>query len=909
MPPSIPTATYRLQFSKSFGFRQAAELVPYLKALGVSHVYASPFLRAREGSTHGYDVVDHNQIDPQFGGDAGFGTFCAALAQADLGLILDFVPNHMGIGRTDNAWWLDILEWGPASPYAGFFDVDWKNAPGRGRPAVTLPILGKPYGQALAGGELKLVYDAERGSFSIWYFEHRLPVRPADYPALLQKVAGATDLPELKLSARELRSDRDKADRLKAALAAQPKLAPAINSALAPYDCSAGAAACRRLHKLLLRQSYSLAYWRSSGSEINYRRFFDINDLAGLRMEETEVFAATHKLVGDLIHSGKLHGIRLDHVDGLYDPAGYCRVLGEYAAKCGAPAEFYILIEKILGKDERLPDFPYVAGTTGYEWMNVIARLFVRGEGLIALDRVWRDFTGQVASYHAMEQAAKAEVISSMFAGEFATLVRLLRRVAAGHAGSQDFTTEQLRTALLAYVQALPVYRTYVTAEGGASEQDRAIIEDAVDKARLKARRIEPALFTFLKDLFTLDLLATAGYSRRRASLFVGKLQQFTGPVMAKSLEDTCFYRYFRLIALNEVGGHPDGDGMDAPAFHGAMQQRLEQQPQGLTATATHDTKRGEDARLRLACLSELADEWQAAVRRWHRWNWHLQTDLTGRRAPSSDHEYLFYQALLGAWPLKDEPGFADRAVAYAIKAMREGKQETSWHYPDDDYEKAIERFLRGILDPGRAPDFTSDFAGFARRTALIGALNGLSQVAVKLMMPGVPDIYQGTEFWDLSFVDPDNRRPVDYPIRQQVLQEGGDADWPALVSAWPDGRIKLRLLAKLLRLRQSNREIFTAGDCRPIEISGRHAGSVIAFSRSHGGRTIVVAAGRLMSGLSNWGRDWVAGEAWGDTALILPPHVEFADRLQNPGDRYRRTTPLTEGFAHFPVAVLESEA
>ena len=908
MPPAIPTATYRLQFSKDFGFRQAAALVPYLRDLGISHVYASPFLQAREGSTHGYDVVDHNRIDPQFGGEAEFDRFCGALAEAGLGLILDFVPNHMGIGRTDNAWWLDMLEWGPASPYAFFFDIDWRAAPGRSRPAVTLPILGKPYGQVLEEGELKLAFDVEQGSFSIRYFEHRLPVRPADYPALLRQVAGMAELPELRLSPRALQTDRSAADKLKAALAGMPRLAAAMDSVLSAYDACSGAVARHRLHRLLLRQHYMPAYWRSSGSEINYRRFFDINDLAGLRMEDPAVFEATHRLVGDLIRAGRLQGIRLDHVDGLYDPVGYCRMLGDHAVQCGAPSDFYIVIEKILGRDEALPQFPSVAGTTGYEWMNAIARLFVSDDGLTRLDTAWRAFTGQQASYEDIEQSAKAEVIATMFAGELATLVRLLRRIAAGHARSQDFTAEQLRSALLAYVRALPVYRTYVTPENGASDQDRAIIRSAISAARKAAPRIESALFDFLQDLFTLDLLQkTRGYSRRRISRFIGKLQQFTGPVMAKSLEDTCFYRYTRLIGLNEVGGHPDGGGLDGSGFHRAMRQRLDQQPHGLTATATHDMKRGEDARLRLAALSEMADEWQEAVQRWQRWNQPLLGDLSGQRAPSADHEYLLYQALLGAWPLKDEVDFADRAVAYTVKAMREGKQETSWHYPNEDYEKVVESFLRGLLDPVRSPEFSVDFADFARRTSLLGALNSLSQVAIKMMMPGVPDVYQGTEFWDLSFVDPDNRRPVDYPARQQVLAQTPNPDWATLAADWPDGRIKLRLLETLLRLRKRQPEIFTSGDYQPVDVTGTRAGSVIAFSRSHAGRTVIIAAGRLLAGLSEGGRQWIQGAAWGDTTINLPADGAFVDCLQTPGKTHRGHIVLGEGFAHFPVGVFVS--
>ena len=900
MPAFVPSATYRLQFSNDFGFAAATELIPYLRNLGITHVYASPFLRARKGSTHGYDVVDHNQIDPQFGGEADFNRLSAALAEADMGLILDFVPNHMGVGHADNAWWLDVLEWGPHSSYARFFDIDWRNLPGRSRPAVILPLLGKPYGQALAEGELRLGFDPAEGSFLAWYFDHRLPVRPSDYLALLQELRITdVDLTRFQRRRRELASDRELAAEMKAILATSPTIASRIEAALTTYNSSP------HLHRLLLRQHYMLAYWRSSVSEINYRRFFDINDLAGLRMEDDEVFAATHKLVWKLVQEGQLQGLRLDHIDGLYDPARYCRTLGELVGDAGAKSgEFYILVEKILGEDEGFPRLPNVAGTTGYEWLNTICRLLVSNKGLLSLEEAWRDFTGETRSYIEMEQAAKAETISGMFSGELETLVRLLRRIAAGNRRSQDFTADQLRTALLAYVSALPVYRTYVTPEEGASAQDRSVIDAAVDMARKSAPRVEPVLFDFLHDLLTLDILKPEchGYSFRRARLFVGKLQQFTGPVMAKALEDTCFYRHFRLLSLNEVGGHPDGDGLDPKDFHVLMEQRIRQQPHGLTATATHDTERGEDARLRIAALSELSEEWRAAVQRWRRWN---QPFVAG--GPSPGHQYMLYQALLGAWPLSGpDDGFVARAVAYTIKAAREGKRETSWHYPDTAYEAALEDFLRGILDASRSAEFLVDFASMAHRVALLGSLNGLSQAALKLLMPGVPDIYQGTELWDLSFVDPDNRRPVDFGLRKKLQKEMHDEiDWPALVSAWPDGRIKFALLQALLRMRKAQADMFLDGDYQPLSVKGKNADRVLAFSRNHGGSSVIVAVGRVMAGITEGGRRWPLGQDWGDTTIDLPEGRLFRDMLRSGGVPQRELLPLSEGFRDFPVAVL----
>lgn len=903
MPTVIPSATYRLQLRKDFGFAAAADLVPYLKALGITHIYASPFLRARKGSSHGYDVVDHNRLDPQFGGDAEFSRLSAALAAADMGLILDFVPNHMGVSHADNAWWLDVLEWGPRSPYAGYFDIDWRsNLPGRSRPAVILPLLGKPYGEALTAGELQLAFDPAEGSFSVWYFDHRLPVRPADYPGLLREMGKAdADLLRFQRHHPKLVSDRAFATEMKAALAASSIFADQIGAALATWNSAS------RLHRLLLRQHYVPAYWRSSASEINYRRFFDINDLAGLRMEDDRVFAATHKLVENLVRSGQLHGLRLDHIDGLYDPARYCRRLGELTGHAGAgDGEFYTLIEKILGEGEAVPPFPDVAGTTGYEWLNAICRVLVSDRGLSGLEETWRDFTGETQSYLELEQAAKAEVISTLFSGELETLVRLLRRIAAGTSRSQDFTVDQLRIALTAYVTALPVYRTYVTPEGGESAQDRAVINAALDRARQAAPRIEPALFDFLRDLFTLDILKPRGhgYSARRVNLLVGKLQQFTGPVMAKALEDTCFYRHFRLLSLNEVGGQPDAGGLDPAGFHALMAERIGQQPHGLTATATHDTKRGEDARLRIAAISELPGEWRDSVQRWQGCNQPLVTKGVG---PSRRHQYMLYQALLGAWPLSGpDEDFANRAAAYAIKAAREGKQETSWHYPDMSYEAALESFVRDILDPSRSAAFLADFGNLADRVALLGSLNSLSQLTLKTMTPGVPDIYQGTELWDLSFVDPDNRRPVDFGLRRRFQEEmQKKMDWPSLASTWSDGRIKFALLQRLLRIRQAYADLFKNGDYHPLEVSGQKSDVAFAFSRSRGNTNVVVAVGRLMAGITDGGRRWLRAEDWGDTAIRLPEGQEFRDALRTGGQSHRHVLPLSEGFRDLPVAVL----
>ena len=619
MPPAVPLATYRLQLTKDFGFDQAAALAPYLKQLGITHLYASPFLKARPGSTHGYDIVDHDRINPELGGEEGFARLSEALKANDLGLILDFVPNHMGVGHADNAWWLDVLEWGQRSPYAASFDIDWDALPHRRHPGVLLPILGRPYGDALQAGEIELKYDADTGSFAAWYFDHKLPINPQRYSEMLRTIVARRrrrSRPGVPCSrsptiirAQGAPSYRE-APALKQRLREIDGAADVIARGLAAYrsDNEAGAAA---LHRLLERQHYRLAYWRVAFSAVNYRRFFDINDLAGLRVENKATFNAIHTLVARLIGENKLQGLRLDHIDGLRDPVQYTRRLRQLIQKARRQAKlrgtFYVVVEKILADNEPLPHFPGVAGTTGYEWLNVISRVLVDGKGLDPLERTWRDFTGERATFASMVEAAKRTVIETMLASEFTVLCRGLARIAAGHFSTRDFTIDRLRAALQAYVLAFPVYRTYVTA-AGASAEDRKLIEDAIARARENWEGPDPDIFDFLRDAITLDLAHNPGYSAPRVRNFALKLQQFTGPLTAKALEDTAFYRYNRLLALNEVGGDPALPALSRDEFHRRQQQHAETQPNGLTATATHDTKRGEDARARILALSELAE-------------------------------------------------------------------------------------------------------------------------------------------------------------------------------------------------------------------------------------------------------------------------------------------------------------
>jgi len=873
MSAGLPLATYRVQLSARFGFDDAAAIVPYLKQLGITHLYASPFLKARRGSGHGYDIIDHNAINPELGGDEGFERLSAALKAHGVGLILDFVPNHMGVHFADNAWWLDVLEWGPSSPHAGSFDIDWETLPFRSRPGLLLPILGTSYGEALERGDIVLRFDATDGSFSAWYFEHRLPIGPNRYSEILHVVAGAARTGDDATKAELLaiaahyhgvsRPRRHEAPALKAALTALAGAAAMIDDGLSAYRAGPGRSSeTQLLHHLLERQHYRLTDWRLATSEINYRRFFDINNLAGLRVEDARTFKAIHGLVGRLIAEDRLQGLRLDHIDGLRDPAGYCRRLRQLIrAARPAPAEpFYLVVEKILGDGEPLPAFAGVHGTTGYELLNTVTRLLVDGSGLRELDEIWRQATNSSPDFEPVLIRAKQRVLRTILTSEFMVLARLLSRIAAGHYATRDYSVDALRQALELYVLYFPVYRTYLTGRG-VPPGDRSLIEQTVARARAQWPSQDAGIFEFLRRAITLDLIAPGGppHSKPRVRRFAFKLQQFTGPMMAKSLEDTAFYRYGRLLALNEVGSTPAAQELDLAAFEAMMSTRASNWPHALSATATHDTKRGEDGRARIAGLSEIAGDWGAAVAKWKRLNARHIMSQSALRSPSLADEYIIYQSLVGGWPVTGlDQDFAGRVEAFALKAVREAKQETSWINPNPDYEQGIAAFVRAILAADRSPEFVSSFAEFVRRPCLLGALNGLAQLTLKCTLPGVPDFYQGTELWDFAFVDPDNRRPVDFVARAQTLDAiGSGTDWEELCRRWPDGEIKLRWTRVLLALRHAAPDVFSKGDFRLLPVRGTDRDHVIAYARTFGKQAAVTLVCRKFAPLSDGGRRW----------------------------------------------------
>jgi (1->4)-alpha-D-glucan 1-alpha-D-glucosylmutase len=885
-PP--PRATYRLQFHRDFGFDQASAIIPYLAQFGISHVYASPIFSARPGSTHGYDSVDPTKINPELGGEEAFVRFSDRLAKHDLQLILDIVPNHMGVGGADNPWWLSILEWGELSPHAHYFDIDWQRLGANGK--LVLPFLGSPYGEALESGNLHLAFDAEQGSFSVWHYEHRFPISPLNYPdivdtalAILGKSAIGGDVlaivGELRSMAGETSARRRanlpaRAETLKARLARvvrwQPSLLRAIERALEVLNGIKGRPeSFEPLHNQLEQQAYRLAYWRVSGSDVNYRRFFDIDSLAGLRVEERDVFEASHALIFRLVAEGRVHGLRIDHVDGLADPTGYLESL-QGAVGPG----FYIVVEKILEPGEKLRDWP-IAGTTGYDALSLLDGVLVDRNAKAPLDKLYRVCTGGGENFHAALRRAKLQILETSFASELESLVSDVKRIADSDRRTRDATVNAIRTALSEVIASFPVYRTYLTERHAAAPEDIEIVEQSVTDAKVRSRLADPSVHDMIAAILLErpDLGMPARPSRAVLSRFRRRFQQLTGPVMAKSLEDTLFYREVRFIVLNEVGGNPEQFGIDLNAFYAAQQERYERQKNALIATATHDTKRGEDARARLLALSEMPEAWARLVETVER---AVLERFADRETVDANDRYMLLQSVIGALPVEAiqsnpapdviEP-FQERLEAYAEKALRESKRHTSWTNPDSAYEAQAREFLALLFEASATP--WRAIVPLAHELSARGMLNGLTRTILKITLPGVPDFYQGTEFWDFSLVDPDNRRPVDYAARQAALS--GTGNLVDLISSWPDGRIKQGIIAILLADRAAAPELYSDGTFAPVPLRGAEATRLVSFIRQRHEDMLLVAAPRLLH-RQLAGLDLPLGEAaWRDTRLSVP--------------------------------------
>jgi (1->4)-alpha-D-glucan 1-alpha-D-glucosylmutase len=952
----VPRATYRLQLHPAFTFDDAARVVPYLSRLGISHLYCSPILRARAGSTHGYDIVDHRSINPELGGREGFDRLCAVLRAHDMGILLDIVPNHMGVLDDDNAWWMDVLENGPASAYAQYFDIDWDPVNEELEGKVLVPVLGDYYGNVLARGELSLGFEVETGAFAVRYYEHRFPIDPREYPAILQR-AEAVLPAELESSARlefsslnsafghlpprdtedpaargERARDKELHKQRLAQLAQRhPGLSAALESALGGFNGEDREA----LHALLEAQAYRLAFWRVASDEINYRRFFDINDLAALRMEDDEVFDATHGFVMSLAAEGHIDGLRIDHPDGLFDPARYfSRLQQRYARLAGIdpglpeggrpPRPLYVAIEKITARHEHIPAAWAVHGTTGYRFGAVLNGVFVDSAARSRIDRVWRAFTGADFDFEEACYRGKHLTMRSALASELTVLATELLRIARADVRTRDFTFNTLRRALAEVAACMPVYRTYIVRRPSA--QDRRYIDWAIARATQHSRATDTAIFSFVRQaLLGRAPEGAAEALSERVRRFAMKFQQFTSPVTAKGEEDTAYYVFNRLVSLNEVGSDPGVFGVTVRAFHGASADRALNWPHTMLATSTHDNKRSEDVRMRINVISEMPGAWRLLLRRWGALNQPQRRKLEDGLAPSRNDEYLLYQTLLGTYPGQGLEGaalegYSARIEEYLRKAAREAKTHTSWINPNPAYEDALTGFARALLSRERANPFLDDLQQQAAQVEWFGSLGSLSMTLVKFTSPGVPDLYQGNELIDLSLVDPDNRRPVEYAPRAQVLDDLRGLDprdlarvAQALAAAPQDGRAKLLITWRLLELRKRRFELLRDGDYAGLAASGTRAAHVLAFARSHGRHVLVTVAGRLFAQLLREPGQLPLGEAvWGDTTIEVPVLASDATLVNAlTGER----VPLRDGrirvaeaFAAFPGAALLGE-
>ena len=781
--------------------------MPYLAGLGISHLYASPLFTARRGSSHGYDVVDYGAINPELGGRAGLERLAETLHRHGMGLLLDIVPNHMAADAVENPWWRDVLARGRTSPYAKFFDIDWSAPEPWLRGKILLPVLGRPYAEALAAGEIRRERDAAGAGGEIVYFEHRFPLAPGT---------------------------------------------------------EAMAASRADMHALLEAQHYRLAWWRTAADALNWRRFFDINALVALRAERPEVFAATHGLVLELFAAGLIDGVRVDHVDGLADPGAYCRRLRRAFTLAYPPRRAYIVVEKILAPGEGLPaDWP-VDGTTGYDFMAEVSGLLHDPAGEEKLTRLWARIVGGETRFAAVERRARAEVTERLFTAELRRAVKALVQAAGSSPGARDFPAAAIGRAIAAVASHFPVYRLY---PGGQTDP----LKQALGAAGQTLARADRHWLERLGEMLAVPAQAKAGAHSRRAQI---RFQLLTSPLAAKAVEDTAFYRYGRLLSRNEVGACPGLFAVTAEEFHAAALARQASFPDAMLATATHDQKRGEDVRARLAVLSEIPTEWAAVAESWMRRNNQRRRILTSGPAPASSDELMLYQMLVGAWPalldVVDEnavAGFAERLARWQEKALREAKRRSDWAEPDTEYESACRDFLVGMLAD---PALREDVAGFAARIGPAGAINGLAQTILRLTVPGVPDLYQGCEFWDESLVDPDNRRPVDFAARREAFARA--SPMPDLLRSWRSGHVKQALILRLLSLRANFPRLFSAGSYEAIDVAGARSRHVLAFLRSDGATRLIVAVARLsLPLLGSAAEPVIDPAAWEDTELQVP--------------------------------------
>ncbi|HVH43179.1 MAG TPA: malto-oligosyltrehalose synthase [Labilithrix sp.] len=916
------SATYRIQLHGQFGFEAARQLVPYLHELGISHAYASPYFMAQPGSMHGYDLVDPKQLDPELGTEDDFRAWTEELAARQMGHIVDFVPNHMA-ASPNNRWWHDVLENGPASIYADHFDIEWNPPKEALRGKVLLPVLGAQYGEVLERGELTL--EREGGTFCVRYFEKCFPVNPSTTAPLLERAVAKLDLPSddprrqdlesiasgLGRLAFEVPKERAREKevlkrRLAALIAEDETIAHVVDAEVARMNGTPDdPRSFDDLDRLLVDQSYRLAYWRVATEEINYRRFFEINDLAAIRMESDAVFDDMHELLLQLVAQGRLQGVRLDHVDGLYDPAGYFEKLGKALAEQRGGRPPWVIVEKILSQNESLPPAWAIDGTTGYDFLAMVNGLFVDPRAEEACTRLYREVTGDTRSFgeHALE--AKRTILRSSLASELQMLALRLERIAMRDRRSRDFTLATLRRALGETIAAFPVYRTYVRPDGTHEPTDAQIVTRAIRLARRRNPEVNPSVFAFLRDQLLFDRHGDDDDDRAELAM---RFQQLTGPVVAKGVEDTAFYTYVRFVALNEVGGSPDRFGTSINAFHAMNAEHHARFPRTMTTTSTHDTKRGEDVRARLAVLSEIPDAFASWVREWEQLVSAYTTAIDEdspepSRAPSASDQLLFFQTALGAYPLAHGPDqtFTRRIAEYMVKAAREAKRHTSWLAPDDAYEGALKSFVENVLADEA---FLESLESKTSAIATYGASNGLAQTLLKVASPGVPDVYQGSETWDFRLVDPDNRSPVDYASLREQLASLAGPSVRELVGSFRDGRVKLHVLSRALRLRREMPAVFVEGHYRPIDAGDE----IVAFLREHATGMVACAVTRRPYGVTGGKAPWACGDVWGDRKVDIP-EGRWRDAL---GDDREIVVPsggvaAEELFRDLPVALLVS--
>ncbi len=909
---------------------------------------------------HGYDIIDHNALNPELGTPEDYEYFVAELHRHGMGQILDIVPNHMGVMGSDNAWWLDVLENGEASEYADFFDIDWNPVKDELQGKVLIPILADQYGDELEKAQFKLVFDDGRGEFSIFYHEHRFPIDPAEYPRILgfeierlQEQLGSTheDFLELQsvstafghLPGRRGLSAEQRAERIREKEVQKRRLGALSERSKPIRDfLTANAAAFNgktddprsfdNLHDLIKAQAFRLAQWRVAADDINYRRFFDINDLAALCLENETVFTSTHRLILELISERKVDGLRIDHPDGLYDPAGYFQQLRDRLSESSSDGRTWVIVEKILTSNEQLnKDWP-VDGTTGYEFANLVNGLFVDATAADKMERIYRSFAAGSAEprqFSDLVYLCKKLILKSTLASELNVLANLLSRIALADRHTCDFTLNSLRSALGEIIASFPIYRTYVNGPQ-VSDDDRRRVEQAVAAGRKRSDAADLSVFHFIRRMLLVDVAGSETSWYKFAVLrFAMKFQQLTAAVMAKGLEDTAFYRYNRLVSLNDVGGSPGKFGVSIDEFHRANQERCDSWPRSMLSSSTHDSKRSEDVRARINVLSEVPAVWRLRLRRWQQWNRSKKRMIDGELVPTRNDEYLLYQTLVGMWPetALDDVGwneFSARIEQYMLKAVREAKEHTSWANRNDEYEGALSHFTRGILERKAKNKFLNDFTEFHRQIARVGMFNGLSQTLLKMTAPGVPDIYQGNEVFEFNLVDPDNRHPVDYKRRETSLAQlqqgvGSHSLLPEfvrnLVADSAIGKAKLYMTWKTLDLRRKESALLQGGSYVPLTVSGERAEHIIAFARKHQDRTAIVAAPRLCATLLGENLNTVCDEAlWSDTKIEMTNepakcyHNIFTGECISPSEIAAGSLNVSKLLQYFPVAVLVSE-